>query len=183
MRSAFMAGLASRLAAAELRVLRFEFPYMRAATRGRPRPPDPPQVLTEAWRAALRRVREGGTPAERLVIGGKSLGGRIASLIADDERVAGLICMGYPFHPPGRPDRLRTGHLHGLRTPTLICQGERDPFGDKHEVSVYLLSPRIEVCWIPDGDHGFRPRATSGRSAEANLDLAAHAAVRFVESL
>src|SRR6202035_288930 len=85
----------------------------------------------------------GGGP--RLVIGGRSLGGRIASYVADDVQARGLVCLGYPFHPPGDPGRLRTAHLAGLKTPTLIVQGTRDPFGGTDEVAGYQLSPSIRV--------------------------------------
>ena len=97
----------------------------------------------------------GKTPA--LVIGGKSMGGRVASMAADqllqEEKIAGLLCLGYPFHPPAKPTQLRTAHLADLRTPTLICQGTRDEFGTRDEVEGYNLSDRIELLWLEDGDH------------------------------
>ena len=88
----------------------------------------------------------------------------MASLIADERGAAGLVCLGYPFHPPGKPDRLRTEHLRVLRTPTLICQGTRDPFGKRDEVAGYALAPSIRLAWIAEGDHSFTPRGQSGRS-------------------
>ena len=97
-----------------------------------------------------------------LIIGGKSMGGRVASLVADDlfdaDRIAGLLCVGYPFHPIGKPQKLRTEHLQGLRTPTLICQGTRDPFGSMDEVRDYKLSSAIRMRWFEDGDHDLKPR-------------------------
>lgn len=109
-----------------------------------------------------------------LVIGGKSMGGRVASLAADglrDEgRIAGLLCLGYPFHPPEKPSQLRTAHLAGLRTPTLIVQGTRDPFGTRAEVETYALSDRIEILWLEDGDHDLKPRkSVSGFTAADHL--------------
>ena len=90
------------------------------------------------------------------------MGGRVASMAADEldaaGSVAGLVCIGYPFHPPARPDTLRTAHLQSLETPALICQGTRDPFGTKDEVAGYRLSPRIELFWMEDGDHDLKPR-------------------------
>lgn len=159
-------------AAAGVRVVRFEFPYMEARRRGeRRRPPDPEQVLRRRWLDVIGRLR-GGT---RLVIGGKSLGGRIASLIADEAEVSGLVCLGYPFHPPGRPDRLRTDHLASLRTPAVLVQGTRDPLGSREEVQAYALSPRVRLAWIEDGDHSFKPRARSGRSEDdALLEAVTH---------
>lgn len=118
-----------------------------------------------------------------MVVGGKSLGGRIASMIADEAGVRGLVCLGYPFHPPGQPDRLRTAHLRDLHTPTLIVQGTRDPFGGPEEVKRYALSPRIRILWLEDGDHSFKPRASSGRTERQNLDEAMAAVVGFVKGL
>ena len=177
MDSDFMRIIAEGVSQFDIRVVRFNFPYMtRARAEGRKRPPDREGVLLDAFRSVLS-----GLPAGRaLFIGGKSLGGRMASLIADEAAVAGLVCLGYPFHPPGRPERLRTAHLERLRTPTLICQGTRDPFGKKEEVSGYNLSKAIHIQWIPDGNHGFRPRKSSGHTDTGNLSLAAEAVVRFV---
>jgi len=89
--------------------------------------------------------------AKNLVIGGKTMGGRIASMVADEAGVAGLICLGYPFHPVGKPERLRVEHLRGLKTPALIVQGDRDPFGSKSDVGAYGLSEAVQVHWLPDG--------------------------------
>ena len=177
MDSHFMRVMAEGVSQHDIRVVRFNFPYMaRARAEGRKRPPDREGVLLEAFRSVISGLPPGRSP----FIGGKSLGGRMASLIADETAVAGLVCLGYPFHPPGRPERLRTAHLERLRTPALICQGTRDPFGRKEEVSSYYLSRSIHIEWIPDGDHGFRPRKSSGHTEAGNLSLAAAAVVRFV---
>ncbi len=119
----------------------------------------------------------------KLLIGGKSMGGRIASLVADECNVRGLVCLGYPFHPPGRPERLRTAHLRDLKTPTLILQGERDAFGRPDEVSEYDLSSKIRVHWIADGDHSLKPRKSSGRTQEQNLSEVVEEILRFQDSL
>ena len=108
------------------------------------------------------------------------MGGRIASLIADQANVSGLICLGYPFHPVGKPDKLRVDHLKSIRTPTLILQGERDAFGRLEEVPGYRLPATIDVQWLVDGDHSFKPRKFSGVSEEDNWRQAQHAIVRFV---
>jgi predicted alpha/beta-hydrolase family hydrolase len=172
----FMAAFAEGLAAAGLRVARFEFPYMAASRRdGRKRPPDRQPVLLESWRQVIRALGP-----ERLAIGGKSLGGRMASLIADETAVRGLVCLGYPFHPPGRPERLRTAHLETIVTPTLIVQGTRDPFGAPAEVAGYRLSPAVRLYWAEDGDHGLTPRKASGRTAEQNWSEAAAAIAAFL---
>ena len=148
MRTPFMTTVARGLAAAGLRVVRFEFPYMAA----RRKVPDREPVLLQAWRDAVAECGGGGEVA----IGGKSLGGRIASMVADELGVRALVCFGYPFHPPGRPDRLRTAHLAALRTPALILQGTRDAFGTPEDVSAYKLSKSIRIEWLSGGDHSFR---------------------------
>ena len=179
MDSPFMDRIAEGVAAAGWRVVRFEFPYMAARRKtGARKPPDRAPVLLDTWR---RVVAEFGH--ERPVIGGKSLGGRMASMIADEAGVRGLVCLGYPFHPPGRPDRLRTAHLETLATPALILQGERDPFGRADEVPGYNLSDAIALAWLPDGDHSFKPRKASGNTEESNLALAVGRICRFLETL
>jgi predicted alpha/beta-hydrolase family hydrolase len=107
------------------------------------------------------------------------MGGRIASLIANDTNVAGLVCLGYPFHPPGKPDKLRVEHLKSMETATLIVQGERDPFGNINEVVGYALSPKIQIHWLPDGDHDFKPRKASGKSLDDNMNEAIAAVANF----
>lgn len=167
MDSAFMNAIAEGIAAAGIRVVRFEFPYMaRRRNEGKKGAPDRQPVLIETWRRVIQEHRGRG----RLFIGGKSMGGRIASMVADEEQVDGLICLGYPFHPPGKPDKLRTDHLRDLKTPTLILQGTRDPFGREDEVPTYDLSPAIQLHWLPDGDHSFKPRKKSGRTEAQNWE-------------
>lgn len=179
MDSPFMETMAAHLAAHGLRVARFEFPYMAARRAdGRRRPPDRQPVLLDCWRAVVAHL---GAP--RLIVGGKSMGGRMASMIADDQEVAGLVCLGYPFHPPGKPEKLRTEHLADLRTPTLICQGERDTMGNRAEVDGYALSPAIRVAWLPDGDHSLKPRKASGHTETENLNSAATTIAAWVERL
>jgi predicted alpha/beta-hydrolase family hydrolase len=181
MDSAFMEVIAKGVATAGFRIARFEFPYMRARREGgKKRPPDREPVLRESWHDAIRVLSEKHGPGS-VVIGGKSLGGRIASLVADEIGVAGLVCLGYPFHPPGQPDKLRVAHLAGLRTPGLIVQGTRDPFGGRDEVSRYSLSKTLRVVFLEDGDHSFKPRASSGRTERQNLTQAVALVVAFLE--
>ncbi|MYA54490.1 MAG: hypothetical protein F4X89_13585, partial [Dehalococcoidia bacterium] len=127
---------------------------------------------------AQRRPRQMCITAR--VIGGKSMGGRIASMVAEEAGVAGVVCFGYPFHPPGKPERLRTAHLEAIATPVLILQGERDTFGRREEVAGYALSEQVRVHWLADGDHGLKPRKASGRTEAENLEEAAREAARFV---
>ncbi len=175
MDSPFMARMAELLAARGLRVARFEFAYMaQRRSGGSKRPPPKVDVLQEEYRAAINALECPGP----LYIGGKSMGGRVASLISDElfstGAISGLVCLGYPFHPTGKPEKLRTGHLAALRTPALICQGTRDPFGTRVEVAGYALSQAIRLHWLEDGDHDLKPRQrVSGLSHEDNLANAA----------
>lgn len=175
----FMDAIATGVAAAGIRVVRFEFPYMAARREGRRPPPDREPVLRRSWEDVVGAL---GRP-ERLVIGGKSMGGRIASMVADGLGVAGLVCLGYPFHPTGRPGVLRVAHLEALRTPALIVQGERDPMGTRAEVEGYRLSTAIRLHWLADGDHSFKPRKASGETLEGHLADASAAVAAFVRSL
>lgn len=168
MDSAFMEFFARGLGQRGCRVARFEFPYMAARRNSdRQPPPDREPKLRAAWLEVVERLG----PAN-LFIGGKSLGGRIASLVAMEAAVAGLVCLGYPFHPPGSPTRLRVKHLPSIAIPTLIVQGERDPFGTRAEVEQYPLSPSTRLVWLADGDHSFKPRKSSGRTEEQNWNEA-----------
>jgi predicted alpha/beta-hydrolase family hydrolase len=179
MDSPFMQFFARKLSDQGFRIVRFEFPYMaQKRLTGKSKPPDREPVLRETWRQVI-----GMLGAKGLVIGGKSMGGRIASLVADDAEVAGLVCLGYPFHPVGKPDRLRVEHLQAIKTPTLIVQGERDPFGTKDEVGQYTLSPAIRVSWMEDGDHSFKPRRSAGRTEEQNWNAAIAEVAAFVQGL
>jgi uncharacterized protein len=168
MNTPFMNSVSRGLAAGGgVRVVRFEFPYMRARreTKRRTGAPDREPVLRNSWKEAVEKLGGG----RKLVIGGKSMGGRIASLVADEVGARGLVCLGYPFHPPGRPEKLRTKHLEMLRTPALVVQGTRDPFGTREDVAGYALSPSIRVVWLEDGDHSWKPRASSGRIEAQNM--------------
>ncbi len=178
MDSTAMSALASTLAGAGFRVARFEFAYMAARRSGQRRPPPKADLLMPEYRAAVAALGARGP----LIIGGKSMGGRVASMVADNLHaqgaVAGLLCLGYPFHPMGKPDMLRTAHLAHMQTPTLIAQGTRDAFGSRDEVATYSLPLAIDLLWLEDGDHDLRPRKKlSGYSMQDHLDtLARHIA-------
>jgi len=178
-----MNAIARGVASAGFRVARFEFPYMRARREeGKKRPPDREPVLRRSWHEAIRALSEKDGPGS-LVIGGKSMGGRIASMVADEAAVAGLVCFGYPFHPPGQLEKLRVAHLENLKTTALFLQGARDAFGTKDEVPQYSLSKKIRVLFLPDGDHSFKARASSGHTEKQNMDEAVAAAAAFLRSL
>jgi predicted alpha/beta-hydrolase family hydrolase len=184
MTSPFMETMARLLAERNIAVSRFEFDYMATRRRtGARRPPPRAESLKGEYLAAVQAVRSSLSPGQRLLIGGKSMGGRVASLVADEllaaRAITGLVCLGYPFHPPGRPHQLRTQHLVNLKTPALIVQGERDPFGTRGEVEQLDLSPRIRFHWAGDGDHDLAPRGGSGFTRRGNLEAAADAIAAF----
>ena len=166
-----MTAAVKALAEAGFRAARFEFDYMAARRRAPGRKPPPrAEKLCPEYLAAIDDLGAKGP----LIIGGKSMGGRVASMIADDlhaaGRIAGLLCLGYPFHPPGKPEQLRTAHLAKMKTPALIVQGTRDPFGTRAEIASYTLSKAIEILWLEDGDHDLKPRQRiSGFSAADHL--------------
>ena len=180
MDSDFMNTMAALLVERGIGITRFEFPYMIARREtGSRRPPNRQDVLLECWRSTYHQLQqELGT--EAVFIGGKSMGGRMASLLADELGVKGLVCLGYPFHPQGKPDRLRVEHLQPLQTPALIVQGDRDALGSRAEVPNYSLSENIAVEWLPDGDHDFKPRVRSGHTHQQNLICAADAVQAFI---
>jgi hypothetical protein len=183
--SPFLESMAGLLAERGIAVTRFEFQYMAARrTGGSKRPPPRAEALIPEYQEVVRSLAARGNKRQHIMIGGKSLGGRVASLVADEfyerGKIAGLVCLGYPFHPPAKPGQLRTAHLVDLKCPALIVQGERDPFGNRGEVENLPLSKTIAVTWIGDGDHDFGPRGASGFTRKGNLAAAADAVAAFV---
>lgn len=181
MRSPFLESLAGALGQAQVQTLRFEFGYMAARrNEGIRRPPPRMPVLEAEYTSVLRGLAD----APPIYIGGKSMGGRVASLIADelyrDGHISGLVLVGYPFHPAGRPTSLRTEHLTDLTCPTLIVQGTRDPLGSFDEVAGYGLSPAVRVHWLEDGDHDLKPRRASGFTQADHIATAAREIARFM---
>lgn len=157
-----------------VRVIRFDFAYMAARlTGGKRRPPPTAHKLTDEYLAVINKERSFIGDGHRLFIGGKSMGGRVATLLAEHEdvqnQVAGIVCVGYPFHPRNKPDQTRTDHLAQLPLPTFIVQGERDPLGTRAEVASYQLADTIQLAWASDGDHDLKPRKKSGRTHDQNL--------------
>lgn len=171
----WMEEMSTKLVDRGLRVVRFEFDYMRQRRSGGKRAP-PPRAdrLTLEYLAFMNEL----APIGSVIIGGKSMGGRVASMIADElfgaGRISGLLCLGYPFHPIGKPEQIRTTHLSDMTTSTLICQGTRDAFGSQEEAARYELSKEIELFWLEDGDHDFKPRkGVSGQTADQHLSSVA----------
>lgn len=179
MRNEFMDAFTAGLVELGFLVARFEFPYMeQRGITGRRRPPDKEPVLLDAWRAVI-----GELGPEKLVIGGKSMGGRMATMIADEMGVAACICLGYPFHPSGKPADLRLEPVQKIETPTLILQGTLDTFGDKKEVEGFTLSPAVTVQFLREGDHSFQPPRNSERTRESNWDHCVKQIHKFVFEL
>ena len=186
MDSASMNATTKALVAQGFRVVRFEFGYMasRRTPEGKKPPPKAEKVVPEF----IAAVDDLGPTNGPLIIGGKSMGGRVASVVADTlfeaDPIAGLLCIGYPFHPPGRPQQLPTAHLVDLKTPALICRGTRDEFGDRYEVGEYGLSDEIELIWLEDGDHDLKPRkAISGFTTAGHLQSLAEKVSDWVQRI
>lgn len=174
---AFMEAVAKGLAKRGIQVVRFNFPYMvKRAEDGKKRPPDRAPKLLEAYDTVIQEFAADNP----IVIGGKSMGGRMSSLLADNDNVAGVACLGFPFHPPGKPENYKGAHLAELTTPTLILQGERDTFGKKEEFEVFALSESVNVQFIPDGDHSLKPRKSSGHTETGNIQLAVKQLAQFI---
>ena len=181
--SSFMQAMAAGLADQGCRVGLFDFPFMQRARReGRRRPPDGMPRLIESWQRVVEQVVSQG--ATRLVIGGKSMGGRVASMIYEDLADAvGLVCLGYPFHPSAQPDRLRVEHLQRIKKPVLVIQGDRDALGNRGEVDRYQLPRHFQVEWLEDGDHSFKPRKASGFTQQQHLQQAIQVTAGWFKSI
>jgi len=168
-----------------LAIARFEFSYMaeRRKTDGR-RPPPRADKLIGEFESAISRVRDEANG--KLAIGGKSMGGRVAAMVAGGERastIEAVVCLGYPLHPPGKPDNLRLPPLLESKRPVLICQGKRDPLGTREEIDDLDLPEFVTAHWLEDGDHDFKPRKRAGVSWQENVASAAEATARFLNSL
>ncbi|MEL0608723.1 alpha/beta fold hydrolase [Vibrio echinoideorum] len=175
----FMQSVAKGLALKEIRVIRFNFPYMiKRAEDGKRRPPDRAPKLLEAYQEIIEQV-----DADKLVIGGKSMGGRMASHLSELDKVAAMACLGFPFHPPGKPEKYKGEHLAELAKPCLILQGERDTFGKREEFEGFDLSDSIRVEFIPDGDHSFKPRKSSGYTEQQNIALTVEKLSAFIKEV
>ena len=186
MNAAALTVTADALADAKIPSLRFDFPYRQA---GRRAPDRPPALLASAREAAADLVKRSRVPLDRLVLGGRSMGGRICSMVAADEAdpvpALGLVLLGYPLHPPGKPDRLRVEHFPRLTMPVLFVSGTRDAFATPDELQreAKKVKGAVSYSWIETGDHGFKPLKASGLTPAEVLTGAAEAVVRFVQSL
>lgn len=172
-RSAFMVDYARALAERGLDVVTFDFPYMEQ----RRHVPDRRPVLEGCYRRVIDEVRTRVESSQRtLCIGGKSMGGRMATYLATDAAIAlaGLVLLGYPLHPPGKPDERRDAHLPDMKRPVLIVQGRRDTFGTPDELAPVLakMSPAPDVLVIEGGDHSFK--VPGGKAAQAPVHARIH---------
>ncbi|MFT5004339.1 MAG: putative alpha/beta-hydrolase family hydrolase [Flavobacteriales bacterium] len=177
--SEFMQLMAQRITKHGINVVRFNFAYMQMAEDlGKRRPPDRSDKLLVHFKKVLSEIDD----RLPIFIGGKSMGGRMASMLLQESAALGCICMGYPFHPPGKPEKLRTEHLLAINKPVLILQGERDTFGTREDIGTYNLSAKVQIHYLADGDHGFKPRKASGFTLDDHLNLAITHTAEFIKS-
>lgn len=178
-RHPFIAGVARQLAKAGVDVWTFNFPYMEQKRRA----PDRAPILEDCFRQVVAFARASAGAPDALFIGGKSMGGRIAThLAAQGEQMAGVFALGYPLHPPGKPDQLRTAHLGAIRIPVLIVQGERDAFGTPAELkqAIGAMKTPVTLEVVEGGDHSL---ATRGRSADQLHEWLATVITKWARSI
>ena len=181
--SDFMEKVATGLAKQGIRVARFNFNYMQQRIEtGSRRPPERAPHLIKQFMDVIQTLNQ------PMVIGGKSMGGRMATLLAAQEpaellqNVKGIACLGYPFHPQGKPEKLRTEHLPAIKQPVAIIQGSRDKLGDKEEVEGYSLPDHFQWCWLEDGDHDFKPRVKSGLTQQQHIQSSIDFLVAYIRN-
>jgi predicted alpha/beta-hydrolase family hydrolase len=173
----FMAGFSRAIAEAGVSTLRFNFPYVEAGKRS----PDPERVLREAWLAAFTAAAS-KAGSRSVLAGGKSLGGRIASMcVADGMPADGLVFLGYPLHPPGKPERIRDEHLYRITVPMLFVQGTKDPFATPALLAKVLrkLGDRATLEPVEGGGHSFKAGGTKADDREIGAAIA-EMAIPFV---
>lgn len=176
----FMSGFTRAMHDLGYATLRFNFPYREAKRRF----PDRPPVAIATWRAAMsaaaERAADAGSPGEPMWVSGKSFGGRMGSMaVAEGMTASGLVYLGYPLHPPGKPDKARDEHLPGITAPMLFLQGRNDPFATPNEQLddlVARIGPTATLEWIEDANHSFEIKGRKRPAAEIGASLAPHAA-------
>lgn len=179
----FMQTVAQALNAHSIEVVLFNFPYMQVIKEtGKRRPPDKAEKLLAHFSEVIDHVSQTRQSLPTF-IGGKSMGGRMATMLVDDiESVKGAAILGYPFHPPGKPEKTRTEHLETTAKPILIVQGERDTFGTQNEVEAYTLSSSIQCEFLVDGDHSLKPRKASGKTHQEHIERASTLIEAFIKN-
>lgn len=174
MQSSFMSAVSSALALRGIKVVRFEFPYMAERREsGKKRPPDKMPNLLACYRNILTQFPDA-------VIGGKSMGGRVATLLAAEQPVRACVVLGYPFYAKGKMESPRTAHLTGISSPLLIVQGERDALGDAAWFAEQANLQDLNIHWLPDGDHDLKPRKSSGYTQQGHIESLADKLAHFI---
>ncbi|WP_353348235.1 alpha/beta family hydrolase [Oceaniserpentilla sp. 4NH20-0058] len=179
MDSEFMETVTQGLVKLGVKVVRFEFPYMQERrVNGKKRPPNRQPELIAEFKSVVAQVN--GT----CVLMGKSLGARMASILASEttcpKHVLGVVAFGYPFHPIGKPETLRIAHLPDIQVPMLVLQGTRDKLGAKEYVAELNIGKKVQVRWLEDGDHDLKPRVKSGFTHEQHLNQAIEISAQFI---
>ena len=182
--STFMEDLSAALEREGIGTIRFEFPYMQKRRQdGKKRPPDREPVLLEYFSGVIDRVRAELGSGSLILVGGKSMGGRMASILASRrDDIDGVICFGYPFHPPGKLDRWRTAHFRDLNCPILVLQGTRDPFGKPDELADHQQElEAIDLRWVEGGNHDFQTLKSQPQTQSELIAQAARETRIFVD--
>lgn len=183
--SDFMQQMSELIGAADIEVIRFNFPYMdKRLLDSKRRPPDRADKLLICFQQQVEQVTANMQKGDRLFIGGKSMGGRMASLLMaqkSDLAITGGIGFGFPFHAVGKEPKDRLDHFSEQTKPFLFLQGERDTMGNKEEVAGYNLPTKAQVVWLADGNHDLKPRVKSGFTHQQHIEAAAHAAIEFMQ--
>lgn len=179
----FMNVMAEKISEHNITVVRFNFPFMiKRAADGKRRPPDRIDKLVDCYKTQLQQLNT----TLPIFIGGKSMGGRVAATLVSNELVTelkeikGIICIGYPFHPVKKPEKLRLAPLQVAKIPVLIVQGERDALGNKDEISEYDISTQCQLVYLEDGDHDLKPRVKSGFTHQQHINSAITQITRFM---
>lgn len=180
MDSVFIEEMTSAFVALNINVIRFNFPYMeQRKLDGKRRPPNKMDVLVDTFQQQINNY-DLDVP---LFIGGKSMGSRVAAMLANDEKVAGVFCFGYPFHPQKKPEKLRLEPLQQAHKPVIIAQGSRDALGDENDIQGYNLDSNIQIHFLDDGDHDLKPRVKSGFTHREHKQLAINHVSQFIKDI
>ncbi|MBV1910190.1 MAG: alpha/beta fold hydrolase [Kangiellaceae bacterium] len=186
--SEFIRDISRGLEQRGVEVISFDFPYMQKMKEAnKRRPPDRMPKLIESFEQQIQNLlNRDDFRHKNLFIGGKSMGGRVASLICAKSELSssilGCICLGFPFHPPKSVEKYRGEHLADINKPVLVLQGNRDPFGTKSEVETFEFSKQVDLAFVPDGDHSFKPRVKSGHTLESNYQFVIDRMVSYMKS-
>jgi predicted alpha/beta-hydrolase family hydrolase len=188
MDSDFINTFTNGLVALGIQVARFEFPYMQERRlTGTKRPPNPAPELLACCEEVVKQL------SKPCVLIGKSMGGRMASMLAStfeqeiavNAHIKGVCALGYPFHPQGKPEKLRIDHLSDLAIPMSIVQGERDALGNRKEVEQLFVEQKLpaslSMLWLEDGDHDLKPRKKSGFTHQQHIDEAVEYTASFIK--